>query len=397
LDGGKEEMMRRSCRIAIGGILWFYTFHPAHLGAEEGDAGAPQSEMSTRKQLEERGVTLGSAYVSEVFTNWKGGFDPRRSASYLGSLNASISVDLARAQLGRGRFFVSAQTLHGHSINDTRVGAVQAMSNLDEHGFGKFVEAWYADAYFGGRLQLKAGRQYADADFGLVAIGSSFLNSSYGVMPTTPMPTYPEPAWGASLWITPLRHISFGAGVFRGGFLENPSKGTLPVKKQPFTIFETKLEPFSKHSSQQGTYRFGIWQQARSAWLNRDCAAPVRNHGFYAAADHWFLKSDSEDHRGPGIFGQWGWTPSNRNEIAGYAGGGFTYQGVTMRRSRDAVGFGATRVRLASAHTELVYELFYKCRLGAQVTIEPDLQWVRRAGGAGRNAVVGGLRLVIEL
>jgi hypothetical protein len=51
--------------------------------------------------------------------------------------------------------------------------------------------------------------------------------------------------------------------------------------------------------------------------------------------------------------------PGNRNEIAGYANGGFTYQGVTMRRSRDAVGFGATRVRLASGHTELVYELFY--------------------------------------
>ena len=268
--------MRRSCRIAIGGILWFYTFHPAHLGAEGRKAMLVRRKRKclTRKQLEERGVTLGSAYVSEVFTNWKGGFDPRRSASYLGSLIATF-LWTSLAQLGRGRFFVSAQTLHGHSINDTRVGAVQAMSDLDERrGSPSSWRPGTPTPTFGGRLN-KSGRQYADADFGLIAIGSSFLNSSYGVMPTTPMPTYPEPAWGASLWITPVRHISFGGGVFRGGFLENPSKGTLPVKKQPFTIFETKLEPFSK-LFQQGTYRFGIWQQARSAWLNRDCAAPVR-------------------------------------------------------------------------------------------------------------------------
>lgn len=388
--------MRRGYRIAIGSILWLSTFHPGHLEAEERDADAPQPEISIRKQLEGRGVIIGLTYISEVFTNWKGGIDSQRSAQYLGSLNAGISVDLARARLGRGRLFVSAQTLHGHSINDSRVGAIQTLSNLDEHGFGKFVEAWYADAYFGGKLQLKAGRQYADADFGVVGLGSSFLNSSYGVIPTTLMPTYPEPEWGASLWIAPVRRISFGAGVYRGGFTKS-SKETAPFRKQPFTIFETKLEPFSKQSSQQATYRFGVWQQGRSAWLEPDSAAPVRNHGFYAAAEHWFLKSDTEEHRGPGIFGQWGWTPSNRNEIAGYVGGGFTYEGTTVRRSRATVGFGATRVRLASAHTELVYELFYKCRLSAQVAIEPDLQWVRRASGTGPNAVLGGLRLLIEI
>jgi len=68
-----------------------------------------------------------------------------------------------------------------------------------------------------------------------------------------------------------------------------------------------------------------------------------------------------------------------------------------VHRSRDVLGFGDTRIWLASAHTELVYELFYNFRLGAQIAIEPDLQRVRRAGGSGLNALVGGLRLVIEL
>ncbi len=277
----------------------------------------------------------------------------------------------------------------GRGINDARIGATQAPSNLDETNFGKFVEAWYTDTYFAGRLRLKAGRQYADSDFGLVANGGAFLNASYGAMPTMPLPTYPDPELGASVWAAPSSRISFGFGVYGGGWLERPFEGAAPVRKRPLAVFETKIEPFSRSASQQGAYRIGVWRQNR--------AACVPNYGVYAAADHWFRRTETDTHRGPGVFGQWGWTPRDRNQVSRYSGGGFVYQGLTSRRVGDTAGIGVNLVRLASGKSEMIYELFYNCRLSGAVSIQPDVQWVRHAGGEGRSAFVGGLRLVLQL
>jgi porin len=353
-----------------------------------------------RKRLEDRGISVGLSYVAETFTNWRGGIGSQRARTYLGSLVSSMSLDIAKMGIARGQFFLSGQSLHGRGINEAGVGAIQTASNLDAQRFSSLIEAWYFDSYFQGKLSFKAGRQYADVEFGAIDNGADFLNSSYGLIPTTPMPAYPEPKLGLSVWYAPADWVSWGAGIFQGGTLDALSEEGSPTAKGAFALFETKLEPFRKQASQRGSYRLGLWQQSRGAWLSTpaaDASLPVRNYGLYATADHWFLRnSDSDESGGPGAFFQWGWSPSDRNEITGYTGGGLMYKGLVPGRRGDSIGVGMIKARLSTAATETVLELFYKFHLTGHMMIQPDVQWFRRPGGDGPNALIAGLRLGIE-
>ncbi|HVX66191.1 MAG TPA: carbohydrate porin [Bryobacteraceae bacterium] len=354
-------------------------------------AAAPKLAMAQGEEA--RGVTFGVTYTTEAFSVVRGGVRGDTSA-YLGSLVPTLTLDLGRMGFGRGQFYVSAQALRGSGISGSRVGAVQALSNLEEQRFGKFIEAWYADAYCGGNIRLKAGRQYADADFGVVENGADFLNSSYGLNPTTPMPTYPAPELGVSIWVAPAPWISWGFGAYQGGDLEPQSEGGSSVQRRPFTIFEARLEPFRKSSNWNGSYHVGMWRQSRAAWLaTAEPGAPVRNYGVYATADQWFRRSPSGDHRGPGLFFQWGWTPADRNEVAGYLGGGVAYAGLLPGRRKDSAGVGVTRAKLGPARAETIVEWFYKCRISPHLTLQPDLQWVMHPAGTGRGALVAGVRM----
>jgi porin len=292
---------------------------------------------------------------------------------------------------------MSAQSLHGRGINDTRVGAAQVLSNLEEQRFGKLLEVWYADSWREGLLTIKAGRQYSDADFGVVENGADFLNSSYGLNPTTPMPTYPHPEPGVSAWVAPAPWIAWGVGVFRGGSPEPLSEGGMAVERRPFTILETKIEPFGKEAASHGTYRVGVWRQSRAAWLTRGGeSVPAGNYGFYATADHWFGRSRSGESSGPGLFFQVGRTPSDRNEITGYLGGGVAWAGMVPARRRDSAGIALAHAKLAGRRSENILEVFYKCRLTSKLMVQPDLQWALHPSGVERNALVAGLRVGLE-
>jgi carbohydrate-selective porin OprB len=289
-------------------------------------------------RAEERAVTYGLSYVAE-------GFASRGAAQYLGSLFSSVSLNLERLNMGRGTVFASGQALHGRGINDYVVGAAQPLSNLDSPGFARVMEAWYAGAYLDGHLEVKAGRQYADGDFGVARNAALFLNSSFGAIPTTPLPAYPDPAPGAMIRVAPSQPVAFALGVYGAGF----------------AIAEAQL----------AAGRIGLWRQAG-------------NRGVYAAADRSFGRK--------GVFAQWGWAPRGPNAITMYAGGGFVYE-----RAADAAGAAFACARLSAGKAETIYELFYRRSLGAKLALQPDLQWVRNAGGARASALAMGLRLALSL
>ena len=188
-------------------------------------------ETGIRARLEQKGVSFGLSYTAEASTDGAG-------AQYLGSLASTTLFDLTHLGFGRGQVYVSAQTLHGQGINDRLIGAIQATSNLDEKSFAKFIETWYSDSYLQGRLRIKAGRQYADTEFGAIENAGDFLNASYGVLPTAPMPTYPDPELGVAAWAAVTRRVSLGLGVYRGG---GPfRKGVVPGVRRQIPIVPTK-------------------------------------------------------------------------------------------------------------------------------------------------------------
>ena len=308
-------------------------------------------ETGIRARLEQKGVSFGLSYTAEASTDGAG-------AQYLGSLASTTLFDLTHLGFGRGQVYVSAQTLHGQGINDRLIGAIQATSNLDEKSFAKFIETWYSDSYLQGRLRIKAGRQYADTEFGAIENAGDFLNASYGVLPTAPMPTYPDPELGVAAWAAVTRRVSLGLGVYRGGALS---------ERASFQVFEGRFQ-----SSQRSTWRAGWWQQAG-------------NHGTYVVAEHNFR---DEGELIPAVFVRLGWASAARNEVRAYAGGGLVYHGF---------GVGLSSVRPAVGNIESVCELFYKHPFMGKFVLQPDLQQVVNPGGSGRRSFAAGVRMSIQL
>lgn len=369
------------------------------VGVSSGGTVSEEREGSrwSREWLESKGVTFELGYRSEVFSNLRGGIDGKRGANYLGSADTTVSVNLKKLGIARGAFVFSAQSLHGRGINDRKVGAVQAASNLDDAKFNKFIEAYYTDTFAHERFTLKAGRLYADADFNVIENGGDFLNASYGLIPTVAMPTYPAPQLGVTMWAKATSRVSVGGGVYKGLKMDGADPEAAPVSTGVFTILETKVEPYKKDAVFHGSYRVGVWQQAGSTWSANDPLHPARNYGFYATGDHWFRKATSAGANvGPGVFFQVGWAPSGRNEIASYWGVGGAYPGLLSKRPDDSVGVGVTQARLATGKNETVMEVYYKIQATKRVYVQPDVQWVNRPAGDGRNVLLGGVRLGVR-
>ena len=114
-------------------------------------------------------------------------------------------------------------------------------------------------------------------------------------------------------------------------------------------------------------------------------------------------KSRRDAPQGLGLFGQFGWAPLDRNEIAKYYGGGLVYTGLLPGRDEDVSGVGVAHARLSSRMKEIdgrthetAIEWFYKVRLTKYLMVQPDLQYILNPGGDGRNALAGGLRFEIR-
>lgn len=353
----------------------------------------------SREWLESRGLAFSGQYIFETFSSMHGGIDRSFGGSYLGSVGLTMKLSLEKLHFGRGQIVVNARNLHGNGISNRKLGAVQPVSNLEEAKFTKFVEAYYTDSYFSRRLTLKVGRQYADTDFNALENAGDFLNSSYGRIPTIPMPTYPAPQLGANLWFAANTWLAFGVGAYHGGPLDPIRENAAATAKGIFTVAETKVSPYKPDAVLHGTYHFGVWRQADSAYVaSRLEDTPKADFGVYATGDQWFRRPTSAGTNiGPGVFFQLGWSPADRNEIHRYAGGGLAWAGLIPSRSHDSVGVGVTGVWVTNAtHAETITEVFYRCRVNAKVFVQPDLQYIYKPAGTGANSVVGGLRMGFE-
>jgi porin len=248
------------------------------------------------------------------------------------------------------------------------------------------VEAWYAHASADDRVRLKVGWQYANAEFGGVEAAGALLGASYGVVPTTPMPQYPTAALGASVWVLPARAVSCGVGVFRGAVDGMPADGSALTGRRPFTLVETKIEPFAPDARHYGAYRFGVWHQSGARF------------GLYATAEHAFRRNrNTGKPAGPGVFVQWGWAPADRNGATGYVGGGFVQRRPLRSRPDDAAGAGITSVAFAAGSRETSLELFYRLAITGRLSVQPDLQIVRHPLGEAGHAVAAGIRLEVGM
>jgi porin len=363
-----------------------------------------------RSALADRGVTIDVFYASEAFT-------ARGESSVLGHLDAAITLDTHKLGLwDGGTLYALGQNNHGNSGITGAVGSAQPVTNLEAEPYTQLTELFFEQTAAGDRLRIRIGKQDANRDFGTPRFGGNFINNNFGMYPTSPLPSYPTTGLGAIIAAQPVAWLSGKAAIYEG----SPDVGGLGLT----TAFQSgggytlvggaaATHHYGPADRDGGTTSAGAWWQSGDfPELGSGLAMPrsfETNAGWFVQNDEriYLHPSDPDDPRGLTVILRASGARPDRTPVTRYAGGSAAWHGVGPRRN-DTVGIGAGTFRVAEPlggsagprpgpGDEWFVEAFYKLRLTAFFSLQPDLQWFHHPGGDGADALVAGLRVKVKL
>lgn len=362
--------------------------------------------FGARPILESHGLTVNSSLLYSPFLKTGGGAYGEASAKGYSLFNLGITIDTEKAGLWKGgTFYTLYQRKTGYGLAGPAGGAMgdwMDFDGWDARQINQISECYYQQKLFNNKIRLKVGKQDANNDFGYLNSGWDFINLAFSVIPTVPMPTYPDQStFGFVSEINPQGWLSIRNGIY--------SKDNAP-----FNI--TELEIKSNIKKLPGRYSIGAWEMSDRNGLSvvssMDSSGNVyynnfnRNFGMYAQFEQMVYKEkkdDKNDIQGLVVFGQFGLSPSTKNDMCRYVSGGLHYVGLIPKRDNDkagiAVGSGTFAKRLGDITSQIgdetSIEAFYKLQLTPWLYLQPDVQFIMNPGGAYSNSVAIGLRSVI--
>lgn len=367
--------------------------------------------FGARPILEDHGLSVNSSLLYSPFMKTGGGDYGEASGKGYSLFNLSVSLDTEKANMWKGgTFYALYQRKAGYGISGPNgdagaMGDWMGLDGWDWRQINQISEYWYQQKLFDDKLRMKFGKQDANCDFGFLNSGWDFINTAFSVNPTTPMPTYPDQSFGFMAEINPKEWLSIRDGVY--------SRFNVP-----FNITEIEVKP--KIKELPGRYMIGAWELSDSNGMgvadgvNEDGSTYYnnfnRNYGAYVGFEQMVYKEnkkDENDMQGLIVFGQFGISPSNRNDISKYIGGGLEYIGLIPKRDEDKIGIAVANGSFARRlgyvgyddvgreGSETVLEAFYRFHLNRWIYFQPDVQFISNPGGCYANSVAIGLRSVI--
>ena len=367
--------------------------------------------FGARPLFEDHGVTVNSSLLYSPFMKTGGGANGERSGKGYSLFNLSVTVDTEKAGMWKGgTFYGLYQRKAGYGIsgangNNGAMGDWMGLDGWDWRQINQISEYWYQQKLFNDKFRMKVGKQDANIDFGYLNSGWDFMNTAFSVNPTTPMPTYPDQSFGFMAEINPKEWLSIRNGIYN-------------KYGSPFNITEIEVKPMIK--KMPGRYMLGAWEMSETTgWdmatgMNMDGSTYYRNfnrnYGMYAGFEQMVYKEkkdDENDMQGLVVFGQFGMSPSNRNDMNRYAGGGLHYVGPIPKRDNDRAGIAIASGNFASrlgdvgsdygsrVGSETAVECFYRVQVTPWFYLQPDVQLIMNPGGMYGNSVAIGLRSVV--
>lgn len=370
-------------------------------------------------ELSFTGVTFSISYTADFLTNAYGGVNTEGAFQYNGLFDFAIALDTETlGWWNHGTFFANFVANHGIELSARHIGDLQVANNNEAPDAARLYEFWYEHRFFDEHVRLKFGKFDVNSDFDGGVYRDEFMHSSPGFSPTIPMITYPDTALGVVLFVEPIEWFYAGAGIYDGEGTSNRTgfDTAFDPPGDSFTIVELGFRPSLTLFGQTdlpgqysfgGFYHGGEWQ---IYFNDLDGRLPARsetgNHGVYVAFDQLVYResNDPNDEQGMGVFFQFGWSPSDHNEIHKHYGGGFQYYGLLPTRDDDVCGLGLHHVTVSTQLNELedrfsetAIELFYRAEVTDWLCVKPDLQYIANPGGDGQDALVAGVRLEFSL
>jgi len=393
---------------------------PEHWWDQKWATGGINDLGSARKKLEDRGCVFELTYNGEARSNFKGGINTDGATEYLGNINASF--DLFTDKFGLypgGEFYIRYENVHGEGISTEHVGDIQLLSSIDAKPFDQISECFYRHSLLNDHLHFKVGKQDGTGDFIALKYGADFSHSAFGCISNIPLPRFHNYALAAVASYDATSWFSFASGVYDGRSTGKTSDAER-ILEHAFHDFSISEMTFRQNLSPTlpGIYRIGAWHLRKDLSEVGSVAPPsvppislgslspqFRNDfGVYMDFDQMIFKKNPapDDDQGLAAFGQYSWSPDDRNVTPRYIGGGLRYKGTFSGRDADSVRAGlasvifADRLRHTQGKTqESAIELYYKIQATKFMYLQPDFQYIVKPGGNHRDAVTGGIRFQV--
>jgi porin len=310
-----------------------------------------------RTALEDRGIHLEVTYTGEAL-----GRDDDE-VEYHGNLDMVLSLDTEKAKLWPGgSLLVYGQDGHGGGVSSPEF--VMPVSNYEAPEFSQLSELWlYQELPHG--VAVRVGKQDANRDFAAPRFGGNFVNSSFGVLPTTPIPSYPAPALGAALFVSATDWLGLRGGLYEGDSrIQSIGGHTFDPGSGGFAIGAVHVD-VGEIGKRDVIVQLGGWHHTG---LDRS--------GAFGIVDYFLplASGGTDERRSMQLFLRGNFEPDAPSPNAqGYIGGGFTVHGFRLLGVKDTVGLGFGWVSVAG-HDQGFLETFFKWRPVNWFSIEPDLQ-----------------------
>ncbi|WP_404339281.1 carbohydrate porin [Sphingomonas sp. MMS12-HWE2-04] len=300
----------------------------------------------------------------------------------------------------------------GGRPNDA-AGTLQGIDNIEvgSHRL-KLYEAWVEQAFAGGRASLRIGLTDLNADFyqndsaGLLMAPAFGIGSELAATGPNGPSIFPSTALTARVSVQLGKQGYARAAVVdaKSGVLGDPDGVDFTMRDGALVIGEVGL-------TTNGKIALGAWRYTRrqdDIFATGLDGAPVKRiaTGAYLLLDQKVAGSDA---RATNLFLRVGLSEGKTTPFRGGFQTGVIFAQPVASRPDSQVSFGVQHGALSRGYRDALrdagtqsdasewgLELTYSDKINRYLTVQPDVQYVRRAFGNGRDTLVFGLRLTVS-
>jgi porin len=364
-----------------------------------------------RTQLQDAGLVLTATATMDLTTVMGG--TPRDGfvMPYLVDMNLSMNLERLVGWHG-GTVFLDFQQAGSTALTTDFVPDFWGFNSIYPfaENFTQLSQYWISQSFADGALSIKFGKIDANADFAVSYQNLLFINTA-AYMPATiatDMPTYPfqaggtEVIWKATDWLT--GKFGFFDGSTNWFDPQTGEAGTNTSQRGLATYLWDNPGSYFLIGEVDATWSIGDldgffgagWfeQTGPSAFGPQADVSPLPTAqgvqspwGLYGSLSQDLFRSGGRDDPGTlTAFGQFGWSPPDRNAVHWSLAGGLEWQGMLQERPDDTLGLMVAYAHFSSdplispsvGEGEFVVEGFYNIQLTPWLAIQPDLQYIHQ-------------------
>lgn len=362
-----------------------------------------------RTKLESKGFDLNARLTDDFTRVQAGGADPYKSANRYW-LDVNLKVDLGKVMkcpCGATLFASYWQT--GGENGSKDFGGINNISSIDAEFRQELAELYLAKTFLKDSFDTRVGKMDPTERFNHSEYAGDFMNLAANFPATFfPSPFFPETAFGGDLFYR-SKGLYAGAGIFDGSKqegIETGHGGARHFFRDPGDLFLV---------AEAGYRWFDGVRPVRAAiggWRHSGDFPGLSGHifnrstGWYALAEGMVWRKnrdDAKDMRGAYLVLRYGHMEPSTTPVDWTTTAAVVWKGTFASRKNDSVGLAWSTSWITSEDpslvrysSEQVVELYYKGQITKFFSVAPGVQYVANPGGTLGDAVVFGVRVVVD-